>query len=193
MIKRLIQRRTALWAMPDAGPDQELMALDCETTGLDPRRAELVSVAAVPIRAGRVCAGAALDLRLEAPGSLDRHSILIHRLRGKDLDDGLTVVEALRRLTDFIGGRPLVGWCLDFDLAVINRQLRAETGVTLSNRVVEVSDLYRRRQRRRNPDVPPDLRFETVARELDVPVIGRHTARGDATTTALMYLKLTGD
>ncbi len=64
MLKRLVQKRRHgngphghLFETPDGS---ELMALDCETTGLDPRRAELVSVAAVPIRAGRVCAGAAL-------------------------------------------------------------------------------------------------------------------------------------
>ena len=194
MLKRLVQKRRHgngphghLFETPDGS---ELMALDCETTGLDPRRAELVSVAAVPIRAGREGAGAALDLHLAPPSSLDGESICIHRLRGVDLAQGLDVEDALEQLLAFIGNRPLVGWCLDFDLAVINRYLRARLGFDLPNPVVELSDLYRKRERYRSPEALPDLRFERVAGKLGVPVIGRHTARGDATTAALMYLKL---
>ncbi|GAA5127470.1 3'-5' exonuclease [Alloalcanivorax gelatiniphagus] len=194
MLKRLVQKRRHgngpyghLFQAPDG---HELMALDCETTGLDPRRAELVSVAAVPIRGGRVCAGAALELHLAAPASLDGESICIHRLRGVDLAQGIQVREALEKLLAFIGNRPLVGWCVDFDLAVINRYLRPALGFELPNPVVELSALFRKREHYRSPNGLPDLRFEQVAGKLGVPVIGRHTARGDATTAALMYLKL---
>ena len=89
MLKRLVQRRRHgkgpyghLFAAP---PGDEVMALDCETTGLNTRTAELVSVAAVPVSAGRVQAGAALDLRMARPASLDGESICIHGLRGVDL------------------------------------------------------------------------------------------------------------
>lgn len=194
MLKRLVQRHRHgqgpfghLFQTPDG---QELMALDCETTGLDSRYAELVSVAAVPIRAGRVQAGAALDLRVRAPASLDASSIRIHRLRSVDLADGLQVDEALDQLIAFIGNRPLVGWCLDFDLAVINRYVRARLGFDLPNPVVELSELYRRHQQRRCPAELPDLRFDAAARRLGVPLIDRHSARGDATSAALMYLLL---
>ncbi len=194
MLKRLVQRRRHgkgpyghLFAAPHG---DEVMALDCETTGLNTRSAELVSVAAVPIRGGRVRAGAALDLRMAPPASLDGESICIHGLRGVDLHDGVPVQEGLETLLDFIGNRPLVGWCLDFDLGIINRYLRTSLGFDLPNPVIELSDLYRRRHHYRNPHSLPDLRFERVAGELGVPVIGRHSARGDATTAALMYLKL---
>ncbi len=35
-----------------------------------------------------------------------------------------------------------------------------------------------------------DLTFEGLARDLDVPVIDRHTALGDVVSTALMFIKL---
>ena len=146
MLKRLVQRRRHgkgpyghLFAAP---PGDEVMALDCETTGLNTRTAELVSVAAVPVSAGRVQAGAALDLRMARPASLNGESICIHGLRGVDLHDGVPVEEGLRHLLDFIGNRPLVGWCLDFDLGIINRYLRASLGFDLPNPVIELSDLY---------------------------------------------------
>jgi DNA polymerase-3 subunit epsilon len=75
MLKRLVQRRRhgkgPYGHLFTAPPGDEVMALDCETTGLNTRTAELVSVAAVPVSAGRVQAGAALDLRMARPASLD--------------------------------------------------------------------------------------------------------------------------
>jgi DNA polymerase III subunit epsilon len=169
----------------------ELVAIDCETTGVDTRTAEPVSIAAVKVRGDRVLASESLDLRIRRPASLTGDSIRIHGLRGIDLDDGECLDEALAKLLDFIGNRPLLGWHLDFDLAILNRQLRPRFGFELPNSGIDVAQLYHRQLRRSamEPD-PTTIRFDTVAEVLDVPVMGRHTALGDAVTTALMYLKL---
>lgn len=168
----------------------EMVAIDCETTGLDTRSAELVSIAAVKVRDGRVLTSESLDLRLARPASLSGDSIRIHGLRGVDLIGGESVEEALEKFLDFIGNRPLLGWYLEFDVAIINRHLRPRLGFDLPNALVEVSRCYSRSLRRSHPQIEPCLHFETVAKALQVPVIGRHTALGDAVTTALMYLRL---
>lgn len=169
---------------------EEVMALDCETTGLDPRTAGLVSVAAVPVRDDRVISSEALDLHLRRPAGLSAESIRIHRLRRMDLHDGLALDDALAQLLAFVGNRPLLGWCIDFDMAVINRHLRPRYGFELPNATIELSSLYQRHLRRTQPEITPDLRFEAIARALKVPELGRHSAKGDATTSALMYLRL---
>ncbi|WP_419307729.1 3'-5' exonuclease [Chromohalobacter israelensis] len=173
---------------PYAG--SEVIALDCETTDLDPRQADLVAIAAVKVRDGRVLTSESLDLRLQRPDSLSSDSIRIHGLRGVDLLGGEALGDALNTLLDFIGNRPLVGWCIDYDVAVINRHLRPRTGFDLPNRTIDVCRLYARERRRAQPDVEPDLCFEAMSEALGVPVMGRHTALGDAVTTALMYLRL---
>ncbi|MDI5986694.1 3'-5' exonuclease [Halomonas sp. M4R5S39] len=168
----------------------ELVAIDSETTGLDTRSAELVSLAAVKIRGDRVLASESLDLRLQRPASLSGDSICIHGLRGIDLEGGESIETALSRFLEFIGNRPLVGWCLDFDLSIINRELRPRFGFDLPNAGIDVAHTYVRQLRRSHPEIEPGLRFEQVAGALGVPVMGRHTALGDAVTTALMYLRL---
>lgn len=168
----------------------EMVVIDTETTGLDTRQAELVSLAAVKIRGDRVLTSESLDLRLARPASLSGDSIRIHGLRGIDLEGGEAVDQALARLIDFVGNRPLLGWHLDFDLAILNRELRPRFGFELPNATLDVAQLWRRRLRRRHPELDTLPRFEQVAELLDVPVMGRHTALGDAVTTALMYLRL---
>jgi hypothetical protein len=39
-------------------------------------------------------------------------------------------------------------------------------------------------------DCQINLSFEAIAKGLDVPVLGRHTALGDAITTAIIYVRL---
>lgn len=168
----------------------EMVVIDTETTGLDTRHAELVSLAAVKIRGDRVLTSDSLDLRLARPASLKGDSIRIHGLRGIDLDDGERIEAVLDRFLDFVGNRPLLGWCLDFDLAILNRELRPRFGFDLPNATIDVALTYRRQLRRRHPEVDAFPRFERVAELLGVPVMGRHTALGDAVTTALMYLRL---
>ncbi|SFU84292.1 3'-5' exonuclease [Halomonas korlensis] len=168
----------------------ELVVIDCETTGIDTRRAELVSLAAVKIRGDRILTSDSLDLRLSCPASLSGDSIRVHGLRGVDLVDGETVESALARFLDFIGNRPLVGWHLGFDLAILNRELRPRFGFELPNAGIDVAQTYARQLRRSHPELDVRPRFEQVAERLGVPVMGRHTALGDAVTTALMYLRL---
>ena len=168
----------------------EMVVIDTETTSLDTRSAELVSIAAVRVRGDRILTSDSLDLRLRRPDSLTGDSIRIHGLRGMDLDNGESLDAALERLLDFVGNRPLVGWHLGFDLAILNRELRPRFGFELPNATVDVAQLWRRRLRRRHPEIDGQPRFERVAERLGVPVMGRHTALGDAVTTALMFLRL---
>lgn len=169
----------------------ELVAIDCETTGVDPRTAEPVSIGAVKVRGDRVLTSESLHLHLKRPASLTGDSIRIHGLRGIDLDDGVGVDEALETLLDYIGNRPLLGWRLEFDLAILNRQIRPRFGFDLPNSGIDVAQLYHRQLRRSVMEPEPRAkRFEAVAESLGVPVMGRHTALGDAVTTALMYLRL---
>lgn len=168
----------------------ELVALGCQTTGTNPRTAELVAIAAVRLRGDRVLTSESLDLRLQRPASLDGGSICLHGLRGIDLDDGQGIDEALAQLLDFVGNRPLVGWRLDFELALLNRYLRPRFGFDLPNAGIDVTQVYQRRQRHHHPQLDTQPRFEQVAERLGVPLMGRHSALGVAVTTALMHLHL---
>lgn len=169
---------------------EELVAIDCVTTGHDPRRAELVSLAAVRLRGDRVLTSDSLDLRLAPPASLCGDSIRRHGLRGIDLAGGAGIDEALAQFLDFVGNRPLIGWRLDDDLALLNRYLRPRFGFDLPNARIDVAQVYYRRLHRRHPSLATRPRFEEVAARLGVPVMGRHTALGDAVTAALIHLRL---
>ena len=118
-------------------------------------------------------------------------AIKVHRLREQDVAGGRPIEEVLPDLLRFIGSRPLVGFYLEFDVAMLNKHVRRMLGIGLPNAQIEVSGIYYERKYR---DAPPgtevDLRFMSILRDLGLPALAQHDAYSDALMTAMMYLTL---
>jgi len=170
------------------GPD--LVSLDIETTGLDPAECELLSLAAVPFSGSTVRTSEALVLKVRGASRIGIDSMRHHQLRPSDVADGVSVDEAVERLLAFLGNRPVFGYCIGFDIAVIGREMRRLHGFPLPNRHVELSEEFEHRFRRRHPELEPGLSFERIAQALGIPQLGRHDAYGDAVTAALCLIRL---
>lgn len=182
--------------MFDPAPDNEWVSLDCETTGLNTRTDEIISIGAVRIVGNRIMTSERLELLVRPERGVSAESVRIHRLRARDVAQGLPMDEALTRLLHFIGSRPLVGYFLEFDLAMLNRALVPMLGIRLPQPKIEVSALYydyKFRQlsghlRQDNADI--DLRFSTLMRDLALPQREAHDALNDAVMAALAFIKL---
>lgn len=173
----------------DTPPEREWISIDCETSSLDPKSAEILSIAAVPVCGNSIQRSRALYLRIRPSRPISPGSIPIHLLREQDLADGLDLNDALDQLLDFIGPRPLLGYYIEFDLALINRVLFPRLGIALPNDHVEVSGLYYdRKVSAYRPEV--DLSLTSILRELDLPDLPRHDPINDAVLAAMIFLKL---
>jgi len=168
----------------------EVVSLDCETTGLDVKTAEILSIGAVKIVGNRVRTSERLDLKLKPPASLDESSIVIHKLRATDLEDGLELDEALDKLLEFVGNRPILGYYVNFDIKMLDKYLRPRFGFGLPGKSIELSHVYHDIIKWKSVGGNVDLRFDTISKALDIPMLERHTALGDAITVALMYVRL---
>ena len=135
----------------EPGPPDEAVSIDCETTGLDRRKDEIVSVAAVQMRARGLLTSEAFTATVRSRRR-QSDAIKMHGLRERDVAMGRAMAEVLPELLNFIGGRPLVGYYLEFDCAMINRYVRRWLGVGLPNPRIEVSGLY---YDRKYGDAPP--------------------------------------
>jgi DNA polymerase-3 subunit epsilon len=177
----------------DAYDGDELVSIDCETTSLDIPRAEILSVGAIRLKGDALLTSQRLDILVRPEGELNDRTVTIHHLRAIDLAQGLAWDEATRRVLDFVGNRPLVGYYLEFDVAMLNKYVRRLIGSSLPNQQVEVSRLYHDWRARHLPQgANIDLRFETIRERLDLPRRAQHDAFNDALLTAMMYLRLQG-
>lgn len=174
----------------EAPPPGEVVCLDCEASRLSARSGELLSIGAIRIVNSRLQTSSALRLTVRPCEIVGGESIRVHGLRNVDVACGLSVEEALARLLDFIGPRPVVGYYVDFDMELIDRYVRAWLGIRLPNRRIEVATEYYQWRFGRLAHRPADLRLETILKVLDLPAGGRHDAYHDALTAGLIYLKL---
>ena len=180
----------------DQPPPNEWVALDCETTGLDTRHDEIVAIGAVRIVGQRILTSERLELLVRPEKGVSAESIRVHRLRQQDVEAGVPAEEAMRRLLRFIGPRPLVGYYLEFDVAMLNRALKSTLGLTLPQPKIEVSRLYYDHKFRQLPpyqqhdNADIDLRFDTLMADLQLPRRDAHDALNDAVMAALAFIKL---
>ena len=178
-------------------PENEWVALDCETTGLNVNTDEIISIAAVRIAGKRVMTSERLELLVRPERRVSAESVRIHQLREQDVAQGMAPEEAMTRLMHFIGSRPLVGYYLEFDIAMIDRALAPILGIEMGlpqprNEVSAMYYDYKFRQLPRhlrdNPAI--DLRFATLMNDLELPLRHAHDALNDAIMAALAFVKL---
>ena len=165
------------------------IVVDVETTGLDPRRDEIVSYAALPVEQGRVLAGAAVRSLVRPHTPPSPSSIEIHGLRAADLAAASPVAEALAPLAAAMKGRIPVAHAAWVERAFLRAPLRA-VGSRMPRRVVDTALLWRLLSVLRGDGDPGWCALSTVAAELDLPAHRPHVAEGDALTTAQAFLAL---
>jgi len=168
----------------------EVIVFDTETTGLNPKKDEILSIGAVLIKENVIVTSETFEIFLKPSNEISTESIAIHHIRPCDLEDAQEPLKGIEAFLKFIGNRTLVGYYLEFDVAMINRYTKPWLGIVLPNKQVEVSALYFDKKIGLIPQGNIDLRFDTILRELKVPNMGQHNAVNDAIMTAMIYLKL---
>ena len=163
------------------------VAIDLETTGLDARRDDVVALAAIPFAAGRPGPGyvTLVDPARPIPLAATRiHGIDDARVAGApSLDIAIAQFDAI------CAGHVVVGHDVAFDLAMLTRARRIRT---LPEPPIVAFDTRRLaialHPRWRRPGT-----LEAIAAALGIPVVGRHTADGDARLAGQILVALLPD
>ena len=174
----------------DEPTPNEYVCLDCETSGLNPKKDEILSIGAVHIKENKILMRKTFNIFLKPSKNINPESIKIHHIRPIDLENGINPQEAIYQLLEFIGSRPIVGYYIKFDVAIISRYTKEFIGIKLPNETIEVSSIYYKIRKRSTDYEFIDLRFDTILKNLDIPSLGKHDALNDAIMTAMMFLKL---
>jgi DNA polymerase-3 subunit epsilon len=168
-------------------------AIDCEMTGLDPARDEILSIGAVRVRNHRVLLNEGF-YQVFAPTEAvsPKDVILIHGLATDEVNRGSSLSTALRPLLEFLGDSIVVGFYTGLDLQFLNAALQKHVGATLRNPALDTLLLYDwwRRSMWHFAGGPGKGKLEEIAAEMGLPRYPAHNAFYDALTTALLFLKL---
>ena len=176
--------------------DTVFQALDLEATGLDPRRAEILSIGLVPIRGGVIRWGERWYRPLRPPASVDAgtEAIKVHGLLPGELETAPPVAEVLPELARRLEGAVLVVHWGRFDLPLLRRAFERAQRPWPRTRIVDTADLLGRLDRRRRLIEPSPRPIPTqlaAARAfLGLPPHSQHHALYDALATAELLLAL---
>ncbi len=158
---------------------------DTETTGLNPSDGdEIIAIGAVRVFNGRVLRREIFDCLVDPRRAIGEESAAIHGISSSMLRGMPTIDEVLPRFSRFVEDTVLIGHNVAFDMRFL--ELKEElTGIRFDNHVLDTLLLASAVQPKR-----VDQRLDALAERLGVPVAGRHTALGDALTTADVFLAL---
>jgi DNA polymerase-3 subunit epsilon len=158
---------------------------DTETTGLEPSAGdEIISIGAVRIVNGRLLKNELFECLVDPRRPLDPASARIHGIDAGALAGQPVIEQVLPAFHRFCEDTVLVAHNAAFDMRFLELKESA-AGVRFAQPVLDTLLL--------SAVVSPELedhRLEAIAERLGVPLIGRHTAVGDALVAAEVFLRL---
>ena len=185
-LRRLLGRRP--WT------EVEHWTLDLETTGLDPRRDEILSAGLVPIRGGTIHWGDRRYRLVRPGGDGASEAIAVHGLLPSEVAGARPRSELVAELAELLEGRILVVHWGRLDVAILRRAFREEGVPWPRPEVIDTVRLLERLDRRRSLVEPfaraTPTQLGEARRALGLPPHREHHALYDALATAELYLLL---
>ena len=163
----------------------DAVVIDTETTGLDPAKARIVEIAAVPLKGGKLDENAALRQLVHPGQPIPKVATGIHNIDDAMVASAPGFAAVWPDLAATISGAIVIGHRIGFDLAVLKGEC-ARAGLPWAvPRTLDTALLAEVAE--------PNLggyTIEHLASWLGVTVDGRHSALGDAAVTGRIFLAL---
>ncbi|MGM0593780.1 MAG: exonuclease domain-containing protein [Pseudomonadota bacterium] len=182
------------YAVPFPSPrspcsELEFVALDLETTGLDPQRDEILSFGWVPIRRRAVELAGAEHRLIHTERPLPERSVVIHQLTDDQVAAGEPLERVLTDLLALLAGRVLIAHHARFEVQFLRRACERVFGGGFVLPVVDTQEVARRTLERRNQAFrAQQLRLAELRERHHLPRYRLHNALSDALAAAELFL-----
>ncbi len=161
-------------------------AIDTETTGLDPRHARIIQIAALRLEGARIEDGGGWQKFVNPGLPIPEATTAIHGIRDADVEAAGAFPEIWKDFTAHTGQRVLIGYRTGFDISVLKREC-ALAGIEWQERHWLCVQVLARLVSSTHLAVDT---LESLADWLGVTITGRHTALGDAKAAAEIWTAL---
>jgi DNA polymerase-3 subunit epsilon len=170
------------------------VVLDTEFTSLDKRTNRLLSVGAVAMEGASIRMGEQFYRVLNPGVEVPANTVVVHRLRPSDIEQGEPPLQALTELRDYLAEAVLVGHFIKMDLDLLRKEMRGIEH-SLDSPVVDTAQVHRwlLRNGRYSDDLFHRLEIldlASLAKIYNIEVYEAHHALDDAFVTARLWQKL---
>ena len=172
----------------------EIVSLDFETTGLDPRVDQILSYGKVHIKQGIIHLKTAKHELVRAESEITESSAVIHHITDDMSSDARPIEEVLPDLLGALGGKVMLVHFNKIEQGFLNTACMRLYGSPFIIPTIDTLVLSQRELVRRNHAVAHNqLRLFNLRDSFKLPTYKAHNALYDAMTTAELFLKLEGE
>lgn len=170
--------------------DAPLLAVDIETTGLNPAKDRVLSMGWVPLDGQRIRLGGAGRILLHTEGAESvGESAKIHGITDQQLGAGVPPAQALAHLLRALQGRAMLAHYSVIEREFLSKLCREHFGAGLRVPVVDTLEIERRHMERMGTySKGEDLRLPRVRARYRLPQYSSHNALTDALGCAELFL-----
>jgi DNA polymerase-3 subunit epsilon len=167
----------------------EYIAVDLETTGLDPQRDQILSIGWVRILGNRIDLSSASHRLVRVHGEIPPDSAVIHQITDDLAATGQELAAALPELLQALRGRVMIAHHARVERGFIGAACKRLFGAGLLARTVDTQALARRTLERRHIAFKgSDLRLHALGERYNLPRYGAHNALSDALAAGELFL-----
>lgn len=165
-------------------PENNFVALDIETTGLDPQKDEITEIAAVRFEDGLVTDQLKIYVKIDRPipDKIKKITGITDELLNIK---GINLTDALNEVIKFIGIEPIVCHNADFDMGFLKEKSCINNLHFPNNQVFDTCKLSRKLIKN-----VKNFKLQTLAEFYQIPMASNHEALTDARTAGELLIKL---
>ncbi len=168
------------------------VALDFETTGLDPRKDDIITIGLVPFDLNRIYLNQARHWTLRPSRNLDEKSIVIHGITHNDIQDAPDLIEVLPELLQALAGKIAVVHYRRIEREFLNNAVKSRIGEGIEFPVLDTLDIEQRIQEKLTGGIwnqlkgkkPASVRLGQSRQRYGLPYYSPHHALTDSIATA---------
>lgn len=167
----------------------EFLAIDLETTGLDPETDEILSVGFVPIAGGRLRLAGAAHLLIRPERPIPEETAVIHGLLDGTLATAPPLAEVMPRVLGALTGRIAIAHHARVERLFLSAACRKLYGQPLDAPYICTLALERRTLARRDQEIREGgLRLDPTRARYGLPRYRAHNALADALAAGELFL-----
>lgn len=173
----------------------EFVAMDVETTGLDPQHHAIVSIGLIPMTLARIRSDQAWHQLIRPPGDLIPESIAFHRITHSDIQQAPRFEEVVETLLRQLAGKIALVHYHPIERGFIDQAVRLSLGEPLQFPLVDTMQIEAGLHPERSPGWwlrllgrrPVSIRLADSRERYGLPAYHAHHALTDALATAELF------
>ncbi|MFO7593571.1 MAG: exonuclease domain-containing protein [Pseudomonadota bacterium] len=167
----------------------EFVALDLETTGLEPQRDEILSIGLVRLQGLEIDLQSASHRLIRPRGGIPEESAVIHHITDDRAATGEPLQTVLEAILPLLAGKVLIAHHARFEMQFLQRACERCFGTGFLMPVIDTQEVARRTLERRSQAYQPKrLRLAELRREYGLPHYRLHNALSDALAAGELFL-----